>query len=271
MQATIHPFKLYLRLLRIAIQGRMQYRADFITGIIGVILMNLSVLTLIGILIDRFHDLGGWTMWEMVFLYCMWMVAHSLYSIFLMHIRTLEDYLVQGTFDQFLMRPASAFVLFLGREVSYIGLGDMAFGIGGLVLAYRGLGLNWAAWQWGFFFMAVISGFIVEGCIILTITAMAFWTGRSRRAAGLANQANMLVQYYPVRIFGSAFQVLVTAILPFAFMNYYPAMALLGKANPATDPWWWLAYASPAAAAALLAIAGGVWTYALEHYSSSGS
>ena len=271
MTAAIDNAKLYLRLLRIAIHSRMQYRADFITGVLGIILMNVSVLSLIGILVSRFKNLGGWTLWQVVFLYSMWMLSHSVYSIFLMHIRTLEDHLVQGTFDQFLMRPVSAFVLFLGREVSYIGLGDMAFGIGGITLAFQGLGLHWGAWQWAFFFISILSGATVEGCIILSITCIAFWSGRSRRAGSLAMQVNVLVENYPVNIFGSAFKVLVTGILPFAFMNYYPSMALLGKINSANDPFWWLAFAGPVIAGVLLFIASRVWMFALEHYSSSGS
>ena len=97
---------LYFRLVRVAMQSRLQYRADFVTGIIGVIVLNVVNLSLIGILVSRFQHLNGWTLWEMVFLYCLWILGHSLYSLFFWHIRTLEDFLVQGTFDQFLMRPA---------------------------------------------------------------------------------------------------------------------------------------------------------------------
>ena len=108
----MNPISLYLRLVRIAIKARMQYRADFVTGILGVIVMNVVNISLIGILVSRFADLNGWTIWEVVFLYSLWILGHSLFSLFMWHIRTLEDYLVQGTFDQFLLRPASAFVLF---------------------------------------------------------------------------------------------------------------------------------------------------------------
>ena len=96
-------------------QSRMQYRADFITGVISVVVLNVVNLGLIAILVSRFTHLNGWNIWEMVFLYSLWLLGHSIFSFFFWHIRTLEDYLVQGTFDQFLIRPASAFILFLGR------------------------------------------------------------------------------------------------------------------------------------------------------------
>ena len=73
---------LYFRLIRMALQSRLQYRADFITGIIGVIVLNLVNVALIGILVNRFRNLNGWTLWEMVFLYCLWLLGHSFYSFF---------------------------------------------------------------------------------------------------------------------------------------------------------------------------------------------
>ena len=59
---------LYFRLIRVAMQARLQYRADFLTGIAGVIVLNVVNVALISILLSRFRHLNGWTLWEMVFL-----------------------------------------------------------------------------------------------------------------------------------------------------------------------------------------------------------
>jgi len=261
---------LYFKLIRIAMQSRMQYRADFITGVIGVIVLNAVNLGLIGILVSRFTHLNGWTVWEMVFLYCLWLLGHSLYSLFLWHIRTLEDYLVQGTFDQFLIRPVSPFILFLGREVQYMGIADMAFAIAGLSLAYANLGLAWDGVKWIFFLLAVIAGALIETTIALIIACLAFWTGRSRRANNLVMQLNVMVQHYPVDIFGYAFRVVVTGLIPVAFMNYYPALMLLDKIEP-NSAGAWLGYMSPVVALLLIVLTMGVWKLALARYASSGS
>ena len=73
---------LYFRLIRVAIQARLQYRADFVAGIMGVIVMNAVTVSLISIMVSRFRHMNGWTLWEMVFLYCLWLLGHSLYSFF---------------------------------------------------------------------------------------------------------------------------------------------------------------------------------------------
>ncbi|HKY56073.1 MAG TPA: ABC-2 family transporter protein, partial [Anaerolineales bacterium] len=185
------------------------------------------------------------------------------------HIRALEDYLVEGTFDQFLLRPASPFILFLGREVQYLGVADLTFAASGLNLAYRNLDLHWTGIEWLFFGAAAIAGTLIETTLILMITCLSFWTGRSRRASQLLNRLNVMVQYYPVDIFGYLFRVIVTGLIPVAFMNYYPTLLLLGKLDP-QSPWGWLGYISPLVALTLVMITSGIWHLALRRYSSSG-
>jgi ABC-2 type transport system permease protein len=101
------------------------------------------------------------------------------------------------------------------------------------------------------------------------IACLSFWTGRSRRAGNIINTINMMVQHYPVDMFGYAFRVIVTGFIPVAFMNYYPALMLLGKLDPGS-PWGWLGYMSPFVAMVLVMFASGVWHLAIRRYSSSG-
>ena len=54
----MNPISLYLRLVRIAIKARMQYRADFVTGILGVIV----------ILVPRLPVLKEWAYAGFVFI-----------------------------------------------------------------------------------------------------------------------------------------------------------------------------------------------------------
>src|SRR3972149_6264772 len=194
----MEALRLYLKLIRISMQARMQYRADFITGMIGVIVLNVVNLGLIGILVSRFTHLNGWTIWEMVFFYCLWI---------------------------------------LGREFQFLGVADLFFGVSGASLAYTALGLRWDWVKWMFFGLAIVSGTLIETTLALMIACIAFWTGRSRRVHSLVVQLNVMVQHYPVDIFGYTFRVIVTGLIPVAFMNYYPALMLLDKLDRNSE-WW---------------------------------
>jgi len=266
----VNGFQLYFRLIKISLVARMQYRANFIVGILGSIVWNVVNLGLIGVLVTRFTNLNNWTLWELVFLYCLWMLGHSLFNLLFSHSNQLEDYLIDGTFDQFLLRPASPLIQLLGRELQYIEITDLLIGLTGLSLAYVQLGLHWNAWSWGFCVVAVISGAIIELALNLLIGASAFWTGRSRGIFIIVSPFYNLVRQYPIDIFGKAFRVLVTGLLPVAFMNYYPALILLNKSDRAVSVWW-LGYLSPLVAVLLLVILSAVWRLAIRQYSSSGS
>jgi ABC-2 type transport system permease protein len=250
-------------------QARLQYRADFIMGMINIIVMNAVNLGAIGIIVYQFVDLNGWNIWELFFLYCLWLLGHSLFSLFFWHFWELEEYLIQGTFDQFLLRPASPFVQFLGREVQYIGFADMFVAITGLTIAYVNLHLNWDAAMWLFLLVVVLSGTVIETTLNLMMACISFWTGRSSMAVEVIMEFNAVVQRYPIDIFGTWFRVIVTGLIPVAFMNYYPSLMLLGKLG-SHGPATWLAYGSPLVAVILIIVCAGIWRLALRRYSSSG-
>ena len=76
----------------------------------------------------------------------------------------------------------------------------------------------------------------------------------------------LLIQKYPVTIFGRAFRVLVTGIVPVAYLNFYPAVYLLGKPDAPA----WLCMLSPVVALVLACLSAIVWKGGLRHYHSCG-
>ena len=92
----MNGFQLYFRLTRISLLSRMQYRANFIVSLLGLIVWNVVNLGLIGILITQFTTLKDWTLWQLVFLYSLWILGYSLYGLFFSHAGQMEDYLIEA-------------------------------------------------------------------------------------------------------------------------------------------------------------------------------
>jgi ABC-2 type transport system permease protein len=85
------------------------------------------------------------------------------------------------------------------------------------------------------------------------------------------NQLNWnMTRQYPLEMFGRGFRMLVTGLVPFAFLNYYPARWLLGKTVPG-DGSYWLSFLSPLVTAVVLGIASVVWQRGIKRYNSTGS
>jgi ABC-2 type transport system permease protein len=109
---------------------------------------------------------------------------------------------------------------------------------------------------------------VIETTLVLIMACLSFWTGRSSMGIEVIMHFNMLVQFYPVDIFGLWFRVVVTGLIPVAFMNYYPSLILLNKIDPGSAGW--LGYLSPMVALLLIGITAGIWHLALRRYSSAG-
>jgi ABC-2 type transport system permease protein len=265
----LESLRLYPRFIAIAVRSRMQYRSDFLVGIFGVLILNFVNLALIYVLIDRFQALAGWQFWEIVMLYAMWLASHSVYAVFFWHLSTLEEDILHGRLDQYLVRPCSALLQFLGREVNYYGAADVLFAITAFSLAYADLGLKWSAGKWAFLGLALLAGLVIETCIAWIIGSIAFWTGRSRAIYRVQMQFSMLTQQYPIDIFGLWYRLFVTGFLPIAFINYFPLTMLLEKQSALEVPW--LGLLSPGVALILLLLGLYVWKRGLDGYTSSGN
>ena len=75
---------------------------------------------------------------------------------------------------------------------------------------------------------------------------------------------------YPVSIFHKAIQIGMIYIVPFAFVNYFPAQFLLRKEDMAAYPEIYL-YLTPVLGIVLYLLAYAFWRYSIKFYKSSGN
>lgn len=260
----------YLTMIRAAVITRLQYRADFLMGILGVFILNAGTLGTTWVLLNRFHELNGWGFWEIVFLYNLWLLGHGIRAVFFRHVTNLEQFILDGTFDQLLIRPASPLVQFMGREIHYLGVGDVLLSALMIGLAYQNLALDWTWWMFLWFLLVALSSAAVELSLLLMLSCTAFFTTRSRALVDAATQFSWgVVQQYPIDMFNNVLRFVVTVALPFAFMNYYPSLLLLGKEG--SDPFGYLTWFTPLVALFLLWLTARVWNFSIKRYQSTGS
>jgi len=260
----------YMSMIRAAVLVRLQYRSDFVMGVIGVFILNAGTLGTTWVLLNRFHELHGWGFWEIVFLYNLWLLGHGIRAVFFRHINMLEQFIVEGTFDQLLIRPASPLVQFMGREIHYLGIGDVLLASTMITLAYQNLQLDWSWWMFIWFVIVAFASAIVELAVTLILSCSAFFTTRSSALVQTASLFSWgVVQQYPVDMFNKWLRGIVTILLPFAFMNYYPSLLFLGKADQV--PFGFLTWFSPVVAGLLLMLSIAVWNFGINRYQSTGS
>ena len=262
----------YLDLARLSVKTRIGYRFDFIIGSVGIILSNLISLGLILILTLEFNTLLGWSFWELVFMYNIWLFGHGFYSTFFRNIENLQTLVVSGDFDKILVKPVNPLIQLIGGQFYFYGAGDWAISLTMMGISYVQLGLSWGLLEIGFFMVSIICAFLIETAISLILSSLAFWVNKTDGLNWLVFQFNYgLTQKYPIDIYYPVFQGILTFVFPFAFMNYYPGVVLLGRMADKALFSPWIHYSGPLVAVIFVGIALAVWKKGLKAYKSSGS
>jgi len=252
-----------------SIRAQLEYRYAFVMNILGWAMNYAGTAVTMWVLLYSFQAIQGWTYWELLFLFALSVLSWGLCIIFFFHFRSLDQYILNGTFDRFLVRPIHPFLHFMASKFDVGAFGHLLFSIIAFILAYHKLALSWTLLRWLIFFAALLGGVLIQGGILIFISALAFWTTRSESfywvimfpAANLLN--------YPLSIYPKGFQWFITFILPYAFINYLPALFLLGKADPTYSAV--LGLFSLPVGMVFFTICLSLWLKGLNHYQSTGS
>lgn len=155
--------QLYFDLIKAGLKRFAEYRSSFIAGFFGLIMINGSSILLIWVMLKNFHTLNEWTFWQIVFNYCLFLSCLGFHNTFFRHISDLENHIVNGTFDRFLLRPVSPLLQLASEKISITDLCDFTTGMIGALFAAKMLHIQITV---GFMFGFIVS--IINGVYVFT-------------------------------------------------------------------------------------------------------
>ncbi|SHK54816.1 ABC transporter permease [Desulforamulus aeronauticus] len=269
VESWLRGISMYFYMVSASIRAQLQYRYAFIMNILGWAMTYAGTAITMWVLLYSFGTLEGWIFWELIFLFALAVLSWGVCMIFFFHFRSLDQYIVNGTFDRFLVRPIHPFFHFMAMKFDVGAFGQFLFSIVAVALSYSHLNLHWQAWQWLVFLGAVWGGTLIQGGLLVAISAMAFWTTRSERLYWVVMWPAKNLMNYPLTIYPRVIQLLVIFVLPFAFVNYLPALLLLGKTSQTMAPFW--GFLSPFVGMIFFWLCFRLWMLGLNRYKSAGS
>jgi len=98
-------WSMYLLLIRASVKSKMQYKFNFWFSTFLAIVVNITDFLLISIILWKFGNIKGWTLYEIGYLYSTIMLSKAIYRTFANDVHHLEKYLLSGDLDQLLIRP----------------------------------------------------------------------------------------------------------------------------------------------------------------------
>ncbi len=116
----------------------------------------------------------------------------------------------------------------------------------------------------------VLSGLVIFTSIWALGGALQFLLTDAPEIANAFTYGGAQLTQYPLSVYGADLVRGVTYVLPLAFVNWQPGLYVLGREDPLGLPYW-LRFLSPAAAAAMAAVAALAWRSGVRRYRSTGS
>lgn len=270
VRSAVWQAKAGTMLLGGALRGLAQYRADLaFTMLAGAVFQTTGFLTL-WVILARFNTIAGWTITEVAVLYGLRLTAHSLWAVPFNQLMRLEEYIREGTFDRFLVRPVNPLVQMMTSRIRLNALGDLIAGLVVLAVGASHVDIDWSAGKAAFLVLAVLGGACLEGAFQLGMSAISFRTLGSRQVRFTVDWLFNLYGNYPSKIFGRVGQWALTVVVPVAFVAYLPTTVLLDRTDELALPAWF-AYLSPVIGLAFFVAAYRIWRGQLRHYQGAGS
>lgn len=244
---------------------RLAYRADFAILALGDLLVAGIGIVFLWAIFSHVPDIVGWSLHEVLFI---WGMAETSTGLFFVLFQGLwhqnQRYILGGELDRVLLRPVDPYLQLM---LDHLHLEDLPLvGLGVAMMAIAGTGLPaWSLAQWLLLPVFLLGGVGVLAGVLTAISAAGFRVHHRGTAIGLVYQASVFNRY-PIVIFPDALQTLLTWVLPFAFVAFFPATWYLDRPE-------WLGFVAAQPIVGGLLFVGGqwVWRKGLGSYRSPGT
>ena len=155
---------------------------------------------------------------------------------------TFPSMVAGGDFDRVLVRPRSAVLQLLGRDLAVRRLGRVVQGLAVLIWSASALGIDWSPARVLLLLAAIAGGFCLFVGLWVILATIAFWTIEPLEIMNAFTDGGAYAAQYPMTIYRDWFRRFFTFVVPLACANYLPGLALMGKPDPLGTPLWaqWL-------------------------------
>ena len=257
--------KLYTKYVAIHLKSQMQYRASFLLTLLGQFLVAFTTLLGPYFMMNRFQQVDGFTLQEVLLCFAAVLMAFSLAECFARGFDTFPNMISNGEFDRVLVRPRGLVFQILASKVEFARLGRLLQAVLVFCYAIPASGIHWSGDKIATLILMVLCGMLVFFALFLIYASFTFFTIEGLEFMNVLTDGGREAGAYPYVIYGEAILKFLTYVVPLAVFQYYPLLYLLGRQTSV------LYMLSPLASLLFLLPAYIFWRFGLRRYQSTGS
>lgn len=257
---------LYIKFMQQYLKSLMEYRGDFILGIIGFLFVQTVGVIFLKLIFNIIPSLSGWSFYEILFIYGFAQIPRGIDHVFTDYLWIFSwKTIVKGEFDRYLLRPLNPLFQVICERFQLDGFGEILVGISLVVMASIELKIQYSFSKIITFLFVVLCATFIYTAIKLAVASLAFWVKFAQSYLYMVYQLSGFAKY-PVTIYPTPVKSILTFIIPFAFTGFYPGSYFLGKESAWMGVWMVLIIAI-----IMMSIAYQIWLQGMKVYESSGN
>lgn len=256
---------LYWHYVSILVRSMMQYKTSFLLTTIGQFLASFNVFLGIYFMLRRFQSVKGFSYSEVLLCYGIFLLAISTTEMFARGFDLFQWTVKSGEFDRILVRPRGTILQVAGSRFELTRIGRMLQAV--VMFAY---GLFVSEIKWSFAKLCTVIFMLLGGSalffgLFLIYASICFFTLEGLESFKLLINGPREYGKYPMGVYGKTLLKLVTYVIPYALVQYYPFLYLTDRVQ--SPAYIFL----PLLGAWVLLPGYAFWRYGVKKYQSSGS
>lgn len=257
--------RLYIAFARNCFVRELEYRLSFVLRAFGSAAEGVLPVVFLAFVFRQVQAVAGWTVDQMLMLMGTYtLVEGALSTLFGANMAEISRYVNRGELDLVLTKPVSSQFYVSMRLVAWEALPRVILGVTVTAHAFRRLNTPATAETCLAYLVLLGSGLAIGYSLWLMSVVWVFWTERLSNA-GFVFYTFLELGRLPIQAFRGVARMVLTFVLPMAFMTTVPTEALMGIFS------FRRAAAGALLAVVFLAASSWAWRVGLRSYASASS
>lgn len=263
-------FSTYWAYIKIYFKAKAEYRTSFILGLVSNFYCYFITYISYWVLTNGTRTIAGWDFEDLSILYGMSLLTYAISGTLLWYtIYHLEELIISGLLDIMLIRPQGIIRQMIFQHFGDTFLGQIIVTIIFLVTAFvnRVDQIEW--YTLVYFGFAILGGILIQSGSMILFGSISFWTMKSAALIDFVFYDLRDMTKYPLNIYPRIFRGILTFVMPWAFINYYPAIIITGKSTNVFE--WMMGILAPIVGIVWFGLSILIFKMGLRRYTGAGN
>ena len=222
MKEFLSTYFLYIKTF---FKAKAEYKVSFLFGFFANFYCYFITFITYWVVTKGAGNIDGWAFEELSLLYGVSLLTYSIAGTMMWYsVYHLGEIITTGQLDVMLVRPEGIIRQMIFQRFGDTFLGQIAVTIIFVISAFASKNIPISLGKIVYMCLCIISGVLIQMGSMILFGSVSFWTMRSDQLIGMLYYDLRDMTRFPLSIYPTNIRFVLTFVLPWAFINYYPVL-----------------------------------------------